>query len=105
MSAGQVEAQERGLTNVAFVIKDIATLTEIDHYRLVTAFDAIHDQAKPREVLKRIAVALQPQGTFLMQDIAASSEVHKNRDHPLGPLLYTLSCMHCLTGAFPPCDA
>ncbi len=36
-------------------------------------------------------------GTFLMQDIAASSQVHKNIDHPVGPLLYTLSCMHCMT--------
>lgn len=96
IAAGQAEAQEQGLTNVNFVVKDIATLTETDHYRLVTAFDVIHDQAKPREVLKRIALALQPQGTFLMQDIAASSHVHKNLDHPLGPLLYMLSCLHCL---------
>ena len=32
-----------------------------------------------------------------MQDIAASSQVHNNVDHPVGPLLYTLSCMHCMT--------
>jgi hypothetical protein len=47
--------------------------------------------------LKEIANALHPEGTFLMQDIAASSYVHKNIDHPVGPLLYTLSCMHCMT--------
>ncbi|HYT56092.1 MAG TPA: transcriptional regulator, partial [Verrucomicrobiae bacterium] len=33
----------------------------------------------------------------LMQDIKGSSEIHKNLDHPLGPLLYTASCMHCMT--------
>ena len=97
IAVGQAEAQERELSNVDLIVKDILAMTEIDHYRLITAFDVIHDQAKPREVLKRVALALQPQGTFLMQDIAASSDVHSNRDHPLGPLLYTMSCMHCLS--------
>ena len=64
---------------------------------MVTAFDAIHDQVQPASVLQEIAKALHPDGTFLMQDIAASSQVHKNVDHPVGPLLYTLSCMHCMT--------
>ena len=32
-----------------------------------------------------------------MQDIRSSSEVHKNLDHPIGPSLYTISCMHCMT--------
>ncbi|MBI3798925.1 MAG: hypothetical protein HY268_18415 [Deltaproteobacteria bacterium] len=36
-------------------------------------------------------------GTLLMQDIAASSDVQKNLDHPLGPFLYTISCMYCMT--------
>jgi hypothetical protein len=36
-------------------------------------------------------------GTFLMQDVAASSHVFNNIDHPVGPLLYTISCMHCMT--------
>ncbi len=32
-----------------------------------------------------------------MQDIKASSELHKNLDHPVAPFLYTISCMHCMT--------
>jgi len=32
-----------------------------------------------------------------MQDIKASSEVQNNVDHPAGPLLYTISTMHCMT--------
>lgn len=95
--AGRTEAKERGLTNIEFAVKDVATLNEPHHYDLITAFDAIHDQAKPREVLKRVALALRPEGTFLMQDIAASSHVHKNLEHPLAPFLYTISCMHCMT--------
>ena len=47
--------------------------------------------------MKEIANALDPDGTFLMQDIAAPTHVHKNIDHPVGPLLCTLSVMHCMT--------
>lgn len=32
-----------------------------------------------------------------MQDIHGSSHHHGDLDHPLGPLLYTISCMHCMT--------
>ena len=32
-----------------------------------------------------------------MQDIRASSELSGNLDHPIAPLLYTLSTMHCMT--------
>ncbi len=32
-----------------------------------------------------------------MQDIAGSSHVHNNMEHPLAPLMYTISCMHCMT--------
>jgi 2-polyprenyl-3-methyl-5-hydroxy-6-metoxy-1,4-benzoquinol methylase len=97
VAAGKAEAQSWGLTNVQFAVKDMATMDEHERYGLITAFDAIHDQAKPREVLKRIAAALRPDGVFLMQDIDASSHVHKNLDHPMAPMLYTISCMHCMT--------
>ena len=32
-----------------------------------------------------------------MQDIAGSSHVHKNMDHPLAPFRYTISTTHCMT--------
>ena len=32
-----------------------------------------------------------------MVDIKGSSHVHENVDHPLGPFLYTVSTMHCMT--------
>jgi len=32
-----------------------------------------------------------------MQDIAASSYLEKNMEHPLGPFFYTISTMHCMT--------
>ena len=97
IAAGKTEAQAWKLTNVQFMVKDVATLDDQERYGLITAFDAIHDQAKPREVLRRIAIALRPDGVFLMQDIDASSHVHGNLDHPMAPMLYTISCMHCMT--------
>ena len=42
------------------------------------------------EVLAGIAGALRLGGTFLMQDIAGSSHLEKNLDHPLAPILYAI---------------
>jgi 2-polyprenyl-3-methyl-5-hydroxy-6-metoxy-1,4-benzoquinol methylase len=91
------EAQQRGLDNIRFEVCDVATLDEPGRYDLITAFDAIHDQARPAEVLRRIAGALAPGGTFLMQDITGSSHVERNLALPLAPYLYTVSTMHCMT--------
>jgi 2-polyprenyl-3-methyl-5-hydroxy-6-metoxy-1,4-benzoquinol methylase len=91
------EARALGLTNIQFQVKDAATLADIEQYDLITTFDAIHDQAKPDVVLRGIFNALRPDGTYLMQDIRASSNVGGNMDHPVAPLLYTISCMHCMT--------
>ncbi|HEU4478840.1 MAG TPA: methyltransferase domain-containing protein, partial [Pyrinomonadaceae bacterium] len=91
------EAATKKLDNAHFEIKDVANLDQQQEYDLVTAFDAIHDQARPAEVLQGIAKALKPDGVFLMQDIAGSSFVEKNLAHPLGPFCYTISCMHCMT--------
>jgi hypothetical protein len=48
-------------------------------------------------VLGGIYDALKADGVYLMQDIAGSSHVHKNMDHPIGTFLYTVSTMHCMT--------
>lgn len=93
----RAEAEANGTTNVRFEVKDAATLEEVERYDLITTFDAVHDQAKPAEVLGGIARALRPDGVYLMQDIAGSSYVHNNMDHPIGPYLYTISTMHCMT--------
>jgi len=94
---GRAEAARRGLANVRFEERDLSDFQEPGAYDLVTAFDAIHDQAKPARVLAGVRGALRPDGVFLMQDIAGSSHVHNNLDHPLAPLMYTVSTMHCMT--------
>ena len=90
-------AKEKGLSNLSFEVRDIADLDDSNAFDLVTAFDVIHDQAKPAAVLDAVASILRPEGTFLMQDIAGTSHLERDIDHPIGSLLYTVSCMHCMT--------
>jgi len=97
IARARTEAKEHGTTNAGFEVKDAAVLDEKARYDLITAFDAIHDQADPAAVLKGIAAALKEDGVYLMQDIAGSSHLHNNLDHPIAPLLYTVSTMHCMT--------
>jgi 2-polyprenyl-3-methyl-5-hydroxy-6-metoxy-1,4-benzoquinol methylase len=97
IARARAEAEEQGTTNARFEVKDAAKLDEKARYDLITTFDAVHDQADPAAVLKGIANALKGDGVYLMQDIAGSSHHHNNLDHPIGPFLYTISCMHCMT--------
>ena len=89
-----------GLRNIEFRAAD---LSEFDQWAppasfdFITTFDAVHDQARPLNVLKGIHRALKPDGVYLMQDISGTSHVDQDIDHPLGPFLYTVSCMHCMT--------
>jgi ubiquinone/menaquinone biosynthesis C-methylase UbiE len=94
------EAAEKKLRNVEFMVTDLSNFdekAEDEAFDFVTTFDAIHDQAKPLNVLKGIHRTLRRDGVYLMQDIKGSSQVQKNIDHPLGTFLYTVSCLHCMT--------
>jgi SAM-dependent methyltransferase len=95
--AARAESSAWGLKNATFVVRDLAAMEDRARFDFITAFDAIHDQARPRKVLAGIAAALRPGGTFLMVDDRASSNLHENLDHPLGPFLYGVSTMHCMT--------
>lgn len=95
--AGKSEADRLKLTNVKFECRDVTKIGNGERFDLITAFDAIHDQARPDVVLREIATALRPNGTFLMQDILASSHLEQNVDNPIATFLYTISTMHCMT--------
>ncbi|HWJ65922.1 MAG TPA: methyltransferase domain-containing protein [Nocardioides sp.] len=97
IAAARAEAEAWGLTNATFEVRDVAELGEESSYDVVTAFDAIHDQAFPDRVLAGISAALRPGGTFLMVDIKAESGVENNLALPWATYLYTLSLMHCMT--------
>src|SRR6266568_653150 len=97
IAAAQDESRRLGLTNTRFEMRDVSGLDAPDHYDFITAFDSIHDQARPTEVLKGVAKALRPGGVFLMVDVRASSLLEENMEHPLASFLYTISCNHCMT--------
>ena len=94
------EAAQRGLRNTEFAIRDLSNFDETaepESFDFITTFDAIHDQARPLNVLKGIHRALKSEGVYLMQDIRGSSYVHNNLGHPIGTFLYAVSTMHCMT--------
>ena len=102
LSSGAIEGArqrvtELGLHNVAFEQMDVAQLDEPACYDLITGFDVMADQALPERVLLNIRNALRPGGVFLMQDIATHSRLEDNLEHPIGPFLYSMSLMHCMT--------
>jgi SAM-dependent methyltransferase len=97
IAAADDEAARQGVVNVRFVRADVAEFVAVDVFDLITAFDAIHDQAQPARVLERIYAALRPGGVFLMQDILGHTRLADNLAHPLGPFLYSMSCLHCMS--------
>lgn len=96
----KAEASGLALKNVEFIVKDLSDFHEtapVEQYDFITTFDAIHDQGKPLNVLKGIHRALKNNGIYLMQDISGTSHLEEDVNHPIGPFLYTISCMHCMT--------
>ncbi|WP_347353623.1 methyltransferase domain-containing protein [Intrasporangium sp.] len=97
IATARAEAAAWGLTNATFAVRDVAGEPSPAAYDLVTAFDTIHDQARPAEVLQHIAACLRPGGTFLMGDIDASSRLENNLDLPWASFLYAISTTHCMS--------
>ena len=96
LETARAEAARLGLTNAEFVCRDVAGLAEEGRFDLVTAFDAIHDQTRPAEVLTQIRRSLRPGGVFLMVDFQASSYLEENTGLPWAAYLYTVSLLHCM---------
>ncbi len=85
------------IPNVRFEVQDAASFDRPAAFDLVTAFDIVHDQAQPDVVLRRMRGCLKPHGVLLMQDIKMRTPLELNRDNPLAPFIYTISCMHCMS--------
>jgi SAM-dependent methyltransferase len=97
IAKGNTEAKEMRLSKARFEVLDVTKIPPEPKFDLITAFDAIHDQVDPAVVLQRASDALAPDGTFLMIDIKASSNVEENIGNPVAPMLYGISVMHCMT--------
>jgi SAM-dependent methyltransferase len=97
LGRGRAEATEAGLSNVTFELADVAALRVTEPLDVVFAIDAIHDQAAPAAVLRGVHYALAPEGTFVMVDMAAASNLEDNVANPSAPWIYSVSTLHCLT--------
>ncbi|HME72259.1 MAG TPA: class I SAM-dependent methyltransferase [Myxococcota bacterium] len=89
-------AEREGLTNARFEQRSAEDLPQQPTFDLVTAFDVVHDLARPRAVLRRIREALASDGTFLLVEPAAGDSLAENL-HPGGALLYSISTLYCMT--------
>lgn len=97
IEAARREAAAWRLLNARFEARDVAELSESNACDFITAFDCIHDQAKPRNVLRAVARALRADGTFLMVDIDAATALEDNLARPLASFFYAISTMHCMS--------
>ena len=100
----QYKSLSTGNNNVDFTVNDVSKILDTQSnlsFDLITAFDAIHDQAETGTVLKNIVSLLTPgEGIFLMQYILSSSLLKNNLDHPLRNIsLYY--CMYSLYECIP----
>lgn len=97
IAAGLAESRRLGLTNTSFEVANLTDFDDANRFDVITAFDTIHDQAQPAQVLGNIHRALRPGGQLLMADVKASSRLEDNVDAPLSTYRYTTSLMHCMT--------
>jgi SAM-dependent methyltransferase len=94
---GVARSRADGLSNVSFEVVDVATLTSDQPFGAAFVFNAVHDQARPLEVLTSIRSILEPGGIFLMNEPRISNKLEENIDNPLAPMTYAISLLHCMT--------
>lgn len=94
IALARAEAEHWDLQNVRFEVGDVAELA--GSYDVVVAFDCIHDQARPADVLAAVRRAVSPHGVFAAVDVATSSRLEENLGNPLVPYFFMSSLFHCM---------
>jgi len=91
-------ADSQGLKNVHLVLHDCAVFDSKyeEMFDFITAFDSIHDQARPAEVLSNIYKMLKHGGIFSMVDVNSFSNPADNIGTHLSALKYAISLLHCM---------
>jgi SAM-dependent methyltransferase len=97
LERGRALAAERGLTNLTFHTCDAAALAVEEPFDAVFIFNALHDQADPAAVLRRVRDGLRPGGVLLLDEPGMSARLEDNIGDPMAPFVYSVSTLHCLT--------
>jgi len=92
----EAERAAMDVPNATFAVADAAELAPERPYDVITAFDAIHDQAAPGTVLRRVHDALAPGGVFVMVDTRFATRLEDNRADPYAPMSYGISLLFCV---------
>lgn len=87
--------KEAGMDNVSFHVGEAASLT--GSFDLITAFDVVHDMARPLETLGQIRSALADDGVMLMMEPNVSSDLEDDIGKDQAALVYGMSTMFCLS--------
>ena len=87
--------QNAGGTRVRFDVRDAAGLADAGPFDLVLVLEALHDMARPVDVLRAIGRALAPGGVLLVADEKVADRFHAPGDE-IERLMYGWSIAHCL---------
>jgi SAM-dependent methyltransferase len=95
-SVEMARARAGDLPNAEFTETDVSEIPIEPPFRLITAFDVIHDLPDPLAGMRRIRDALADDGVFLMMEPNVGSQLEDNL-HSIGALDYGISTLYCMT--------
>jgi SAM-dependent methyltransferase len=92
----RANAAAAGVSNrVSFAVRDAADPTFAGRYDLVTAFETVHDMARPIDALRSMRGLLAPGGAALVADENVGEDFSAPGDE-IERLNYGFSVLHCL---------
>jgi 2-polyprenyl-3-methyl-5-hydroxy-6-metoxy-1,4-benzoquinol methylase len=96
VAAARRNAAEAGLADrVRFEVRDAASPAAAGRYGLVCVFDALHDMARPVDVLRACRALLAEGGSVLLMEPGAA-EAFAAPGGDTERFLYAISLLHCL---------
>ena len=80
---------------VHFETRDAEAVADVGPFDLILVLEALHDMARPREVLRSLRHALAPGGSVIVADEKVADRFHAPGDE-IERLMYGWSIVHCL---------
>lgn len=96
VAQADANAREAGVADrVTFRVADAATPADAGEFRLICVFDALHEMARPNEVLNACRVMCAPDGVVLVLEAQVADEMVAPGTE-LERFQYATSVLHCL---------
>jgi 2-polyprenyl-3-methyl-5-hydroxy-6-metoxy-1,4-benzoquinol methylase len=80
---------------IEFETRDAEAIADAGRFDLILVLEALHDMARPREVLQSLRHALAPGGSVIVADEKVADRFHAPGDE-IERLMYGWSIVHCL---------